>query len=69
MKFKTCSISPRIFYLKHRTMVMKQTGEIYIQPKTKIKQNKTNKQTKQTKHKQTRHVYCRNNCVYYNTFV
>ena len=49
MKFKTCSISPRIFYLKHRTMVMKQTGEIYIQPKTKIKQNKTNKQTKQSK--------------------
>jgi len=30
-------------------MVMKQTGEIYIQPKTKIKQNKTNKQTKQNK--------------------
>ena len=44
MKFKTCSISPRVFYLKHRKMVMKQTGEICIQPKTKIKQTDKTKQ-------------------------
>ena len=45
MKLKTCSISPHVFYLKHRKIVIKQTGEICIQPKTKIKQTDKTKQT------------------------